>query len=614
MVLIFFQVGIMTEFNSPFPKDKRNKHRIFAARLLLKSLIYSFAIFGILFILLLLVVLGLLRKEGGSSAVLPAQAILSIDFDADYAETRNDDIFAEITGIKSQTFMELIRAINVAAYDDNIKALMGKVSISSLGVAQIQDLRAAIANFRKSGKKAYLFSSGFGSFGQGTKEYYLATAFNEIQMQPNTEVGITGLAIEVPFFKKILDKIGVTPEFYSRYEYKTAMASMTDEKMSKYYKEEIERLGGNIFNRLTQDSAVDRGITTENLIKLINRAPLTAEEALENKLIDKIAYKQDLIAQLKNEYKAELFDMADYSLAIREYKKNVPAIAFVVIDGVISEGESYANSLRNESVVGADTILAQLEDIAKDKDIKGLVLRINSPGGSYNAANEIWYGVQKLKEDKKIPVAVSMGNYAASGGYFVALAGDYLYAEPSTITGSIGVLGGKIVIEKLWQKLGVNWSGIKFGDNAGILSLNHNFNKSEKSIFNKSLDTIYKDFTLKVSTSRKLSLDEVDKLARGRIWSGESAVENKLVDGLGGIEMAIGHVLVEAGIKPDSKFRISYYPKEKTLQEKIQQVMGTGKNIYVHKIFNDFKSELKELEILERLRYDAVLPPMKILL
>lgn len=611
MVFIFLGLISMTELKSPFPSDRRNKHKIFAARLLLKSLIYSFAIFGILFILLLLVVLGLLRKEGGSAAAMPDKAIITVDFDADYTETRSDDILAEITGVKAQTFMELIRAINVAAYDKDVKALMGKVSTTSLGLAQIQDLRAAIANFRRTGKKTYLFSGGFGSFGQGTKEYYLASAFDEIWMQPNTEAGITGLAIEVPFFKKVLDKIGVTPEFYSRYEYKTAMASMTDEKMSKYFKEEINRLGGTVFKRLTKDSAESRGISEDTFVSLVNRAPLSAEEALSEKLIDKIGYKQDLTDSLKAEYNADLFVVSDYSANIREYKKKVPAIAFVVIDGVISEGESYANSLRNEAVAGADTILAQLEDIAKDKDIKGLVLRINSPGGSYNAANEIWYAVKKLKENKKIPVVVSMSNYAASGGYFVALAGDYILAEPSTITGSIGVLGGKIVIEKLWKKIGVDWNGVKFGDNAGILSMNHNFNKSEKAIFNKSLDVVYEDFTLKVSEARKLSLEEVDKLARGRIWTGETAADNRLVDGLGGIEAAVGRVLLTAGIEPDSKFRISYYPKEKTMQEKIQQLMGAGKNIYVNKVISEFKPEFEELRILQRLQYDAVLPPFK---
>lgn len=602
----------MVELNSPFPSDKRNKHKAFAARLLLKSLIYSFAIFGILFILLLLVVLGILRKDMGDTAVMPKSAILTVDFDTNYAEVRNDDILAEVTGIKSPTFFDIIRAINIAAYDSKVKVLMAKVSVSSLGLAQVQELRSTIANFRKAGKKAYIFSDGFGSFGQGTSEYYLATAFDEIWMQPNTEVGITGLAIEVPFFKKLLNKVGVSPEFYSRYEYKTAMASMTDARMSAPFREELNRLGGSIFNRFLLDAGKARAVSEKHLKALVNKAPLSSEEALENRLIDKIAYKQDLLAKLKDEFKAEPFAVEDYAANIRTYKSGVPAIAFLVIDGVISEGESYGNPLRDETIAGADTILSQLKEIAEDKEVKGLVLRVNSPGGSYGAANEIWYAVKQLKETKKIPVIVSMGNYAASGGYFVALAGDYILAEPLTITGSIGVLGGKMVLSGLWNKLGIDWNSVQFGNNAGILSPNHRFNNSEKAIFNKSLDRVYKDFTLKVSEARKLNIKELDKLARGRVWTGENAVKNKLVDGLGGIETAMAKVMEIARIKSDAKFRISYYPKEKTLQEKIRQMMGMGTSISTQELVSEFGLDIHELNMLKRLQYDTILMPLNI--
>lgn len=611
--MVFIFLGLpMSQDVSSLAVEKCGERRKFAVKVLLKSLIYSFALFGLLFILLLLSVLGLLRRDGREAAVMPNQAILTIDFDADYTETRSDDLLAEVTGVQPQTFFELIRAINVASFDERVSAILGRVSISSLGLAQVQELRSAIANFRKSGKKAYIFSSGFGSFGQGTKEYYLASAFDEIIMQPNTEAGITGLAIEVPFFKKILDKIGVSAEFYSRYEYKTAMASLTDDKMSKFYKEELMRLGGGIFDRILTDIAAERNIDKAKLKELVDNAPLSAEDALKNNLIHKIMFRQDLSSTLKKEYQAELFDIYDYSDNLAIYKKGVPAIAFLVIDGVISEGNSYVNSLKSEAVTGSDTVLAQLEEISSDKDVKGMVLRINSPGGSYNAANEIWYAVQKLKEDKKIPVVVSMGNYAASGGYFAALSGDYIFAEPSTITGSIGVLGGKIVVENLWKKLDVEWNGVQFGRNAGILSPNHNFNKIEKDIFNKSLDSVYKDFTLKVSETRKLTLADVDKLARGRVWSGEAAMANGLVDGIGGIEAALGKVLGDAGIKPADRFRISYYPKEKTLQEKIQQMVGGGKGVYAREIINSLPLDIRSFEVLNRLKYDAVLLPFEI--
>ncbi len=603
----------MTDFKAPFPEvKKKNKRKIFAARLLLKSLIYSFAIFGILFIMLLLVVLGLIRQDTGSVVLVPKSALLTINFDNDYPETRGDDIVAEVTGAQPQTFLDLITAINVAGADKRVKALAATVSTSSLGLAQIQDLRNTIAAFRATGKKAYLFSSGFGSFGRGTKEYYLASVFDEIAVAPHSEVGITGVSLEVPFFRKVLDKIGVKPEFYSRYEYKTAMASMTDFQMSKPYREELTRLGGSIFNQFVKDTASARKISESELKRQVNLAPLTSENALEAKLVDKIVYRQDWLKHLQKEHKAKTIDVYDYAANIQTYGRGVPAVAFLVIDGVIAEGESYANSLRGEVVTGSETVLKQIEEIAEDKEVRALIVRVNSPGGGYNAANEIWHGLEQLKENKKIPVIISMGDYAASGGYFVALAGDKIIAEPSTITGSIGVLGGKMVFQELWKKLGVNWSNVKFGDNAGILSFNTAFNNSEKHIFNKSLDSVYEDFTLKVSRARNIDMKELNKLARGRVWTGEGAYKNKLVDELGGIDLALGEAQKAAGLKPEDKFRIAYYPKEKTLQEKIQQLVNGSRGIYMRKILSDFQVELEQLKLLSRLRYDAVLPPLQI--
>lgn len=603
----------MADFKAPFPEvKKKNKRKIFAARLLLKSLIYSFAIFGILFIMLLFVVLGLIKQDTGGVVLVPKSALLTIDFDNEFSETRGDDIVAELTGSQPQTFLDLITAINIAASDKRVKAIAASVSTSSLGLAQIQDLRQTIETFRKSGKKAYLYSASFGSFGRGTKEYYLASAFDEITIAPNSEVGITGVAIEVPFFRKVLDKIGVKPEFYSRYEYKTAMASMTDFQMSKPYREEMSRLGGSIFNQFVKDTAEARHITETELKKLVNEAPLISDTALHAKLVDRIAFRQDWLSALKQEYKAKPIDVLDYAGNIQTYGSGVPAVAFLVIDGVITSGESYANSLRDEVVTGSNTVLQQLEEISKDKDVKALVVRVNSPGGGYGAANEIWHGLLQLKKQRNMPVIISMGDYAASGGYFVALAGDTIIAEPSTITGSIGVLGGKMVFQELWKKLGVNWNGIKFGENAGILSFNTAFSAKEKSIFNKSLDAVYEDFTLKVSTARKISLKELNKLARGRVWTGEGAKKNKLIDELGGIELALSEAQKAAGIKPEDKFRIAYYPKAKSLQEKIQQLVNGSKGIYIRKVLSDFQVELEQLKLLSRLRYDAVLPPMQI--
>ena len=602
----------MNQIETPFPALKTNRKKALATKILMKSVVYSFALFGLLFILLLLFVLNMLRQDDFVAAEVPEKAILVVDFNENYAETRSDDLFTEFSGVPSLSFYDLIKAINLAALDPKVKAFIGNVSVSGLGLAQIEDLREAVKVFRSTGKKAYLYSTGFGSFGQGMREYYLATAFDEIWMQPTTEVGITGVSIEVPFVRGLLDKLGIKPEFYARHEYKNAAASLLNKEFSKEYQSEMKKLGGGIFEKMIEDMAEARGIAKKEIEKAVNEAPISAEKALELKLIDKISYKPDLIEQVMNDTNAEMVNVLDYALNIKEGKKNRPTVALMVLDGMITEGESMSSPLQGEAAVGADTVARQLDEIAQDENVKALVLRINSPGGSYTASNEIWYAIMRMKSKKMIPVVVSMGDYAASGGYFVALAGDYIIAEPLTITGSIGVLGGKMVLSELWKKLDINWGEVKFGKNAGILSSNHVFSPAEKVIFNRSLDNIYKDFTEKTATIRDINPNEMDRLARGRVWLGLDAVDNKLVDALGGINAAVAKAKELGGIEPKTRFNITYYPKRRSFQEKLAQMLGNGPKISVNKVVNDFGFETNDINMLKRMKYETVLPPFKI--
>lgn len=602
----------MDKIETPFPVTSISRKKRLAARLLMKSVVYSFALFGLLFIVLLVFILNMLGQETVMTADVPDKAILVVDFNENYPERRSDDLFSEFSDVPTLSFYDLTKAINLAALDPKVKALVGNINISGLGLAQIEDLRSSIGIFRRMGKKAYLYSTGFGSFGQGTREYYLATAFDEIWMQPNTEAGITGVSIEVPFVRGLLDKIGIVPEFYARHEYKNAAASLLSRDFSPQYREEMKKLGGGIFDRIVADIAKDRNIGEDEVRRAVNEAPVAAEKALEKKLIDKIAYKPDLIAQVMDETGGEMINLVDYALNIKEGNKKHPSIALLVIDGMIVEGESNTSPFEGETTAGSETIIAQLDEIARDESVKALVLRINSPGGSYTASNEIWYAVNRMKEQKKIPVVVSMGDYAASGGYFVSLAGDYIVAEPLTITGSIGVLGGKIVLSELWKKLDVNWREIKFGNNAGILSSNHAFSPEERKIFNRSLDNIYKDFTEKTASIRGIDASEMNRIARGRVWLGESALQNGLIDALGGINEAVSKAKELGGIKPKSRFNIVYYPKRKTFQEKLAQMFGSGPKISVNKVVNDFGFETDDINMLRRMEYEAVLPPFRI--
>ncbi len=599
----------MTEPKTPFPSENHRKMKAVSAKILLKSVVYAFAIFGILFILLLLVVLGLLRSDV-SAVTIPDRSLLMVDLDASFAEVRKDNLLTEVSETNSLSFADLLAVLQFAGQDDGVKAVVAKINVSGLGMAQAQELYRTIKQIRQSGKKAYIYSTGFGAYGGGTKEYYLATAFDKISMQPNSEVGLTGVSVEVPFARELLNKVGVTPEFFSRYEYKNAMASLTDKKISKPYKESLHRLVSYLSGELLAMVIKERGVEWKELEALMNEAPFSAEYAMEKGLIDEIVYESDWIAALEKEYDAETLSLKDYASTCF-FNTGKPKIAVLILEGTINEGPSADNSLQGDAIVGSQTVLRQIKEIEKDKDIKAVVVRINSPGGSYTAANEIWYALNRLKKERSLPLIVSMGDYAASGGYFVALAGDKILAEGATLTGSIGVLGGKMVFADLWNKIGVNWSSIGISDTANSVSPNFKFSKKQISIFNKSLDRIYKDFSLKVSEARKIDLKELDKLARGRIWLGREAAENGLIDEIGGLDDAVIEAKSLAGIDENAKFSLVFYPKPKTLQEKLNEILTSAPVFSSLVLGKQLGIDTEKLSILKRWQYDAVLPPMK---
>lgn len=605
----------MVKFSAPFPKIKKNLRSIINLRILSKAVTIALAILGVIFILLAVSIIGWLKADTNLviNEPLPDNAILTVNLDKPLPEYYEDNILSPFPQDAQLSFYDMIKTLNIAATDKRIKALAAEVNLSSLGVAQIQELRRTIKYFRSKGKKAYIYSSGMGSFGGGTSEYYLASAFDEIWMQPNTEIGITGVSIEVPFLRVVLDKIGVTPEFYARYEYKNAMSSLIDKTLSPQYKSEIVKLGGTMYSQMIQGIADDRNISTDSLMKLIDKAPIIAEDGLKNKLIDKIAFKSDYLAEIRKQHNnASLYPVVNYVHQVQDMRGKLPQIALLVLEGEIIDGQDGNVNMWQNGIISDGHILAQLDEIAKLPDVKGLIVRINSPGGSYNASAEIWHAINSLKKKKNIPVVVSMGDTAASGGYFIALAGDYILAEPLTLTGSIGVLGGKVVLESLWKKLGVNWEGLKFGENAGILSSNRKFSQSEKQAFNRSLDNVYRDFTSKVSETREISLADLDKLARGRVWSGISAAQNKLVDANGGIGEALIKTAELIGADEGTNYRIVTFPRAKTLAEKINEFLGAYPSVSLQNLAKDSGLPWQDFQMLRRLQYDAVMLPLKI--
>ena len=604
----------MINLDSPFPKVSKNIRKVVSFKIFSKAILFALAIFGLVFILLLIALIGLLGKESQMAEPMPEKAILTINFDDEFPERSGDEWLYGFSEAPSMTFYELIKSINVAASDDRIKALAGDINVSSLGLAQIEELRDTIKYFRSKGKKAYIYSTGMGVFGGGTSEYYLASAFDEIWMQPNTELGITGINIEVPFLRDTLSKVGVTPEFYARHEYKNAMSSLMENQLSPQYKSEMIKLGKNIFMQFAENAAKDRNISMQEMLKLVDSAPLLAEDALKYKLIDKVAFRNDFDFKVTaKSQSAKFYPIYAYNLEIKNNRGRVPVVALLVLDGEIVDGDA-RQDMWQQGIISSRQTVKQLKEIAKLPNLKGLVVRVNSPGGSYTASAEIWNEINLLKKKKNIPVVVSMGDYAASGGYFVSLAGDYILAEPLTITGSIGVLGGKMVLENLWKKLNVHWAELQFGKNSGILSANRKFSPSERAAFNRSLDNVYRDFTSQVEKARHIPSKELDKLARGRVWQGSDAVKHHLVDALGGLNSAFAKVRELAKLEKGQKYRIVEFPRPKTLAEKINELISGNPQVSATKILQSSGLPWQKLQLLHRLQYDAVLLPFEIVM
>ncbi len=534
---------------------------------------------------------------------------LTIDFNKPFSESDNGGIWTEFTDDAPLPFLKMLEAVEYAAADDNISGLVAKINKTNLEPAQLQDIARAILRFEYSGKKTVVFSQGFGSLGQGSGDYYLASFFKQIYMQPHTYIGLTGISIEIPFLKNLLDKLGVTAEFYSRYEYKNAMASLTDTKISKAYAEEMTVLAQGLMSELELDIKGNRKLQ-DSFENIVNKAPLTAEEGQKLGLIDGIMYMSQLEDKLKADGAEHFVNIKDYAAGLAPNSGNLPTVALLNLSGEIIDGES-KDSLRQDDIIGSESVVADIESIKKLPNLKAVVVRINSPGGSYNAADEIYFALKQLKEKTKVPVIVSQSAYAASGGYFISLAGDYIFAEPMTITGSIGVLGGKAVFGKLWKKLGVNWSRLNFGKNAGILSSIQPFSESEKKIFNKSLDDVYSDFTAKVAENRKLT-QPMDKIARGRVWLGRQALDLGLIDELGSTSEAIARAMDLGKIDKNQTFKIVSYPKAKSFGEKLSDLIANTGSIKAEQLIEQSGVDITNLKLFKRLQYDTVMLPIKI--
>jgi protease IV len=547
-----------------------------------------------LWIILILVVLvaGLVALAwwlGGED--VPRRTILEVDVEEALVEYVPDDPFAAFVLEDKMRLRDFVEALQAAAEDDSVVAVVARIAPTGMGLAQLDELREAVELFRRSGKPAIAYADTFGEVLPANGAYYLATAFDEVYIQPSGDVGLTGLSIESPFVRGALEKLAVEPFWATRYEYKTAGNVFTQSEFTGPEREALEALLGSIFDHMVETISESRGIPADTLRELIDRGPILGYEAQEAGLVDGLLYRDQVYDRVRELARGDrageepvtadtaggdddddaeddddsnlLYLRKYWKRADRPYAEGDDTIALVYAIGGVQRGDSGYDPFGGSYTMGSASVSAALRAAIDDDDVEAIVLRVDSPGGSYVASDTIWREVERAQEAGK-PVVVSMGNLAASGGYFVSMGADRIVAHPSTITGSIGVLAGKFDSREMWNKVGITWDTIALGDHSDMWSMIQPFEESEWAKLNEWLDRVYLDFTTKVAEGRGLPIERVREIAKGRVWSGSDALEIDLVDELGGYSTAIRLAQEAAGLDPEAAVRVQEFPRPKT--------------------------------------------------
>jgi protease-4 len=494
-----------------------------------------------------------------------AALILELDLTDGIVEGQPADPVSALLSMRRTHLRDVLGGLRRARTDPRVKALIVKIGGHRIGLAMAQELRDAVQAFRDSGKLTVAWAESFGEVSRGTVPYYLATVFERVYMQPSGDLALTGVALEEPFFNEALGKIGVTPRFAKRHEYKTAANTFMERAYTPEHEEMSGRLVASAGEQVVQGVAAGRGLPEERVRELIDRAPLLGAEALEAGLVDRLAYRDEVYADVRaavGDDNVRLRYVARYNrtqgLAKRLPRPQQDAVALIQGQGPIKLGRSGRSAMPGQgSSIGSETVAAAFRAAVKDDRVKAIVFRVDSPGGSYVASDTIWREVVLARKAGK-PVVVSMGNVAASGGYFVAAPATVIVAQPGTLTGSIGVVVGKPVIGDLLERLGIGLGSVEQGAHARMYAPTRDFTEDEWTRVNHFLDRVYDDFVGKVAEGRDLPRDRVDSLARGRVWTGADAHERGLVDELGGLSTALELARKKSGLAEDAPVRV--YP------------------------------------------------------
>jgi len=510
-----------------------------------------------LFLALLFVVVLIVSVVTGGVA---KNSVLVVELSGPIAEQKPQGIFAQLFGGRVTVLHDVTDAIDAAREDGKIAGLVVKITTPDAGWAKLQEIRAHLLAFRKSNKPSvcYLHSDLVMN-----RQYYLATACDQVWIVPTAPLGITGLMTQSLFFRGTLDKLHIYPDMYGIDEYKTARNQYTEKKFTPWHREMSESLMRSTLENYVKDVAEARRIDKPWFEKCLQEGPYISKDALERKLVDKVAHWDEVQKFFRE--KTSAWRPVELGRYVKEQVQNFgfEKIAVVHATGVIVVGQSDSDTDGN--IMGSETVSSDLRRAREDASVKAIILRVDSPGGSAVASEIIRREVVLAQKQK--PVVVSMSDVAASGGYWIAMSADKIIADPGTLTGSIGVVFGKFNIAGLYGLLGMSTDQLTTSENATFLSETQSFTPAQRATVQKFMREIYGSFTQGVADGRKMKVVDVDKIGRGRVWTGTQGKNNGLVDEIGGFDRALKVAMELAKMDPSQPVKIVRFPEEKTLWE-----------------------------------------------
>jgi len=559
---------------------------------------YILIIFLIFFLLISATLVVYVIYQFGRPPSVRAQSYLEINLSGDiYEQAEPDFLYMLLSGRKPITMNNLWMNLRKAKVDKRIDSLFFRIGNLQCGWAKTNEIREIILDFKKSGKKTYAYIEEGPEL---DKQYYLATACDRIILHPLGSLNIHGIGGYFIFFKKALAKLGIEAEFEHVEEYKTAASSFTEEGFTPAHREMMESIYGDLFSQYVKGVAQARGKSEEEIKELIDYGFFQGEKAIEAGLVDELLFQDQIEKLLKGKKKklnkitlSRYSKIKPSSLGLNKGKK----IALIYAVGPIYSGESQFQ------ILGAQTVARWIKKARENKSIAAVVFRVDSPGGSAVGSDIIWREVALTKKEK--PFIVSMSDVAGSGGYWISAPAHKIVAQPQTLTGSIGVLSGKINMAGLLQKLGITSEKLTYGKRADIYSPFRSLTPEERALLKKEILWIYEQFLTKVADGRNMTKEEVHKIGKGRVWTGNQAKGIGLADEIGGLSKAIELAKEKADIPAEEEVRLVIWPKKVSLFQTLLRRTETPLGLYFGP---KFEKIIPILKLMERNHVLAIMP------